>query len=82
MRRSNTDPEAEGDTRYLPREAMRVLEAVRLRGAGPEDPVFGLSGRQVGRRVAAAARGAGLGEGFSGRTGLATESAHLAFIGN
>ena len=40
------------------------------------DPVFGLSGRQVGRCVAAAARGAGLGEGFSGhsgRVGLAAE---------
>ena len=38
--------------------------------------MFGLSGRQVGRRVAAAAAAAGLGSGFSGhsgRTGLAAE---------
>ena len=76
VRRSKTDQEAEGDVRYLPRVAMEALGAIRLEGTDPGDPVFGLSGRQVGRRVAAAARAAGLGEGFSGhsgRTGLAAE---------
>ncbi len=68
--------EAAGSARYLPREAVRALAAVRPDDASPEDPVFGLSGRQIGRRVAAAAAAAGLGSGFSGhsgRTGLAAE---------
>lgn len=76
VRRSKTDPEAGGSARYLPRAAMEALGAVRPEDAGPEASVFGLSGRQAGRRVAAAARAAGLGEGFSGhsgRTGLAAE---------
>ena len=76
VRRSKTDPEAEGSARYLPRAAMQALGAMRPEGAGPGNPVFGLSGRQIGRRVAAAARSAGLGEGFSGhsgRVGLASE---------
>ena len=76
VRRSKTNPEAEGSARYLPRSATEALEAVRPEGAGPEASVFGLSGRQVGRRVAAAAAAAGLGSGFSGhsgRTGLAAE---------
>ena len=45
--------------RYLPREGVRALKAMRPEEAGPEDAVFGLSGRQVGRRVAAAAAAAG-----------------------
>ena len=76
LRRSKTDPEAEGSARYLPRAAMEALEAMRPEGAGPEASVFGLSGRQLARRVEAAAIAAGLGSGFSGhsgRTGLAAE---------
>ena len=81
VRRSKTDPEAEGSVRYLPREAVRALEAIRPEDAGPEDPVFGLSGRQVGRRVAAAALGAGLGEGFSGHSGRVGLAAELSRAG-
>ena len=50
-------------------------------GAGPGGPVFGLSGRQVGRRVAAAARAAGLGEGFSGHSGRVGLAAELSRAG-
>ena len=57
VRRSKTDPEAEGSVRYLPRDALEALAAMRPEGAGPGDPVFGLSGRQIGRRVEAAAAG-------------------------
>ena len=42
----------------------------------PSTPVFGLSPRQIGRRVKAAAVNAGLGEGFtahSGRVGMVTD---------
>ena len=81
VRRLKTDPEAEGSARYLPREAMRALGAIRPEGAGPEDPVFGLSGRQVGRRVAAAARAAGLGSGFSGHSGRVGLAAELSRAG-
>ena len=81
VRRSKTDPEAEGSVRYLPREALRALAAIRPEGAGPGGPVFGLSGRQVGRRVAAAARAAGLGEGFSGHSGRVGLAAELSRAG-
>ena len=73
--------EAAGSVRYLPREALRALAAIRPEGAGPGDPVFGLSGRQVGRRVAAAARAAGLGEGFSGHSGRVGLAAELSRAG-
>ena len=43
--------------------------------------MFGLSGRQVGRRVAAAARAAGLGEGFSGHSGRTGLAAELSRVG-
>lgn len=51
------------------------------RKARARDRVFGLSGRQIGRRVEAAACAAGLGSGFSGhsgRVGLAAELSRLA----
>ena len=52
--------------------AIRPTETVR----GPAQPVFGLSENQIGRRVRAAAKAAGLGEGFSGhsmRVGMAQD---------
>ena len=81
VRRSKTDQEAEGDVRYLPREAVRALGAVRPEEAGPEASVFGLSGRQVGRRVAATAAAAGLGSGFSGHSGRVGLAAELSRAG-
>ena len=78
VHRSNSDPEGEGVVLYIGKEAGEVLRAIR-----PTDelldlntPVFGLSSRQVGRRVQAAAKAAGLGEGFtarSGRVGMAQD---------
>ena len=81
VRRSKTDPEAGGDVRYLPREALRALGAIRPEEAGAGDRVFGLGARQVGRRVAAAARAAGLGEGFSGHSGRVGLAAELSRAG-
>ena len=81
VRRGKTDPEAEGRACYLPRAAMEALAGIRPEGAGPEDPVFGLSGRQIGRRVEAAARAAGLGEGFSGHSGRVGLAAELSRAG-
>ena len=81
VRRSKTDPEAEGSARYLPRAAMEALAGIRQEGAGPGERVFGLSGRQAGRRVAAAARAAGLGDGFSGHSGRVGLAAELSRAG-
>ena len=81
VRRSKTDQEAEGSARYLPRTAMEALEAVRTQGAGPEEAVFGLSARQIARRVEAAAIAAGLGRGFSGHSGRVGLAAELSRAG-
>ena len=81
VRRSKTDPEAEGSARYLPREAARALAAVRPEDAGSGDVVFGLSGRQIARRVAAAARAAELGAGYSGHSGRVGLAAELSRAG-
>ena len=71
VRRSKTDPEAEGVTLYVGPQASEALRAIR-----PADElldrntqVFGLSPRQISRRVSAAAKAAGLGEGFTGHSG-------------
>lgn len=81
VRRSKTDQEAEGDVRYLPRDTLHALEAIRPEGASPGDRVFGLSGRQIARRVEAAAATAGLGEGFSGHSGRVGLAAELSRAG-
>ena len=69
--RSKTEPEGEGVVLYIGKEAGEALRAIR-----PPDelldlntPVFGLSSKQIGRRVQAAAKAAGLGEGFTGHSG-------------
>ena len=54
VRRSKTDPEAEGVVLYIGQEATHVDPARR---------VFELSASQIGRRIDAAAKAAGLGEG-------------------
>ena len=41
----------------------------RPRVPGPSGPVFGLSPQQIGLSVTAAAKAAGLGEGFTGHSG-------------
>ncbi|MYE02033.1 MAG: tyrosine-type recombinase/integrase [Alphaproteobacteria bacterium] len=78
VRRAKNDQEANGTLLYLGPQAMRDLAAIRLPGADPAGRVFRLSGSQVSRRIAAAARAAGLGEGFSGhspRIGMAQDLA-------
>ena len=74
VRRSKTDPEAEGVVLYIGQEAAQALRAILPEGEAvvdPAAPVFGLSATQIGRRVKAA----GLGDGFtghSGRVGMST----------
>ncbi|MXX89546.1 MAG: tyrosine-type recombinase/integrase [Boseongicola sp. SB0677_bin_26] len=68
--RSKTDQEGDGAVVAVSRLAMRDLERwAELQGRDRQGPVFGLSGRQVSRRVAACAKAAGLGDGFSGHSG-------------
>ena len=71
IRRSKTDQEADGAVVAITAGAMANLD--RLAGVrGNRDPgasVFGLSDRQIARCIAARAKAAGLGEGFSGHSG-------------
>ena len=60
---------------------MQALAAIRPSGAGTGERAFGLSGRQISRRGAAAARAAGLGDGFSGHSGRVGLAAELSRAG-
>ena len=55
----------EADYREVSTDTMKRLWAVR-RGAEDQEPVLGMRPNQIGRRIDAAARQAGLGEGYSG----------------
>ena len=57
----------DGETGYreVSADTMKLLLPVR-RGAEDDEPVLGMRPNQIGRRIDAAARQAGLGEGFSG----------------
>ena len=66
--RSKTDVAGEGAMVAITTRTMQDLEAIR-NGVAPDDPVFGFGPRTVANRVKAAARAAGLGEGFSGHSG-------------
>ena len=83
IRRSKTDPEAEGVTLYIGQQAGEALKAIRPADQllNPDTRVFGLSPQQIGRRVKAATVSAGLGNGFtghSGRVGMAQDLAKTA----
>ena len=76
--RSKTDQTAEGAVLYLGPAAVDALLAIRPNEAviDPGASVFGLSSRQISRRIKAATKVAGLGEGFSGhspRVGMAQD---------
>ena len=84
VRRSKTDPEAEGVVLYIGQEAAQALRALMPEGAAvvdPESTVFGLSASQIGRRIKAAAQAAGLGEGFTGHSGRVGMAQDLAATG-
>ena len=76
--RSKTDQTAEGTVLYLGPAAVDALLAIRPNEAviDPGTSVFGLSARQISRRIKAATKMAGLGEGFSAhspRVGMAQD---------
>ena len=71
LRRSKTDQEGEGVVLYIGKQAADALKAIRptQEQLDLQAPVFNLSPQQIGRRVTAAAKAAGLGEGFTGHSG-------------
>ena len=84
VRRSKTDPEAEGAALYIGSDAASALVAIKSEGfavVDPSTPVFGLSASQIGRRVNAAAKAAGLGDGFTGHSGRVGMAQDLAAAG-
>ena len=86
VRRSKTDPEAEGVVLYIGQEAAQALQALMPEDEAavdvdPAAPVFGLSASQIGRRVQAAAKAAGLGDGFTGHSGRVGMAQDLAATG-
>ena len=78
IQRSKTDSEGEGELVAITRASVEALDAVRPVDAETGTRVFGLSARQLSRRVAAMAAVAGLQghySGHSGRVGLAVRMA-------
>ena len=66
---------------YLGEAAMTALAAIRPADVDGAAPIFGLSARQLPRRIQAMARAAGLGEGFSGHSGRVGMAQDLAASG-
>ena len=83
LHRSKTDQESEGVVLYIGKHAADALRAIRPaeQQLDLQAPVFGLSPQQIGRRVNAAAKAAGLGEGFTGHSGRVGMAQDLASTG-
>ena len=81
IRRSKTDAEGQGQAVYLGPAAMSALAAIRSDDVDGAASVFGLSARQLPRRIQAMALVAGLGEGFSGHSGRVGMAQDLAASG-
>ena len=82
--RSKPDPEAEDAVLYIGPDAAAALLAIMPEGFVVVDPstqVFGLSASQIGRRVNAAAKAAGLGDGFTGHSGRVCMAQDLTSAG-
>ena len=67
--RSKTNRTGEPEVVGITPTGMAALDAIRPQEPGPGEPVFGLSERQISRRIRDAAIAAGLGEGYSGHSG-------------
>ena len=64
VRRSKTDPESQGQAVYLGQAAMTALAAIRPADVDGAAPIFGLSVRQLPRRIQAMAAGRRFGRGL------------------
>ena len=67
--RSKTNRTGEPEVVAITPAGMAALDAVRPEDPVPDQLVFGLSERQISRRIQDAAISAGLGEGYSGHSG-------------
>ena len=67
--RSKTNRTGKPELVAITPAGMAALQAIRPEEPVPEQSVFGLSERQISRRIRDAARSAGLGEGYSGHSG-------------
>ena len=65
IRRSKANQEARGFVAFLGPQTVEDLLAIRLGEVGPDNLVFNLTGHAINRRIHAAAKAAGQGEGFS-----------------
>lgn len=81
VRRSKTDTEGVGTVLYLWPDTMARLNAIRPPDSRPDHPVFGLSGRQLRRRISQAFGAAGLGNGYSSHSARIGMAEHLAAAG-
>jgi len=78
VRNSKTDQIGEGSVLYLSPATMDALSRIKPSAPGSEQTVFGLSPRQINRRIAAAAKAAGAQGDFAGhspRVGMAIDLA-------
>ncbi|MYE54457.1 MAG: tyrosine-type recombinase/integrase [Chloroflexi bacterium] len=74
---SKTDQEGDGTLLFISRQTMRDLDNIRHLG-DPDQPVFGLHPKSIGKRIAAAAEAAGMTGHFTGhsaRVGMARDLA-------
>ena len=62
-------------------EALVAIMSEELVVVDPSTPVFGLSARQIGRKVKASAEAAGRGDGFTGHSGRVSMAQDLADTG-
>ena len=69
VRRSKTNRTGPPETVAVTGQTMKALWAIRPETPGPDEKVFKLSDHQIARRVAQAAKHAGLGEGYTGHSG-------------
>ena len=83
VRRSKTDQEGEGVTLYIGPQVGEALQAIRSADEliDRNISVFGISPRQIGRSLNAAAKTAGLGEGYTGHRGRVGMAQDLAKTG-
>ena len=83
LHRSKTDQESERVVVYIGKQAADAINVIRPAEELPDPvtPLFGISPRQIGRRVQAAAQAAGLGEGFTGHSGRVGMAQDLAATG-
>ena len=74
---SKTDQEGDGTLLFISGQTMRDLDNIR-QGGGPDQPVFGLHPKSIGKRITAAAEAAGMTGNFTGhsaRVGMARDLA-------